>query len=218
MKNTVIFDMDGVIVDTEPVHHFAYRQHFCQLGIEVTDDMYAGFTGGSTKNIYDKLKAHFNLSQDTQELVEAKRSLFNDAFDNKEDLFLIDGVETLIRDLFGNGMQLILASSSARVTIERIFKRFGLHRYFSHIVSGEDFPKSKPDPAIFNEAVRLSGQAKENCIVIEDSTNGVKAAKAAGIFTVGYVSANSKLQDLSQADLVIRHFSELDFQKVKKLA
>jgi HAD superfamily hydrolase (TIGR01509 family) len=115
-------------------------------------------------------------------------------------------------------MQLILASSSARVTIERIFKRFGLHRYFSHIVSGEDFPKSKPDPAIFNEAVRLSGQAKENCIVIEDSTNGVKAAKAAGIFTVGYVSANSKLQDLSQADLVIRHFSELDFQKVKKLA
>jgi len=210
--------MDGVIVDTEPVHRFAYQQHFKQLGIEVDDRMYAGFTGGSTKNIYERLKAHFGLPHDAQSLVEAKRHLFNDAFDSKEDLFLLDGVEALIKDLHGNGMQLILASSSARVTIERIFSRFRLHRYFSHIVSGEDFPKSKPDPAIFNEAVRLSGQPKENCIVIEDSTNGVKAAKAAGIFTVGYISENSKLQDLSEADLVIRHFSELDFQKIRNLA
>jgi beta-phosphoglucomutase len=217
MVRTVIFDMDGVIVDTEPVHYHAYQQHFGALNIAVPDELYATFTGNSTRNVYQKLKEKFALEEEVEKLVDIKRALFNDAFDNKEDLFMLEGVEDLIKDLHVNGMQLVLASSSAKVTIDRIFKRFGLHQYFSHIVSGEDFPKSKPDPAIFTEAVRLSGMPKEECIVIEDSTNGIKAAKAAGIYCVGYDSAHSKLQDLSQADIVIRRFDELDFAKIRQL-
>ena len=102
-----------------------------------------------------------------------------------------------------------------KVTIDRIFRRFGLYQYFSHIVSGEDFPKSKPDPAIFIDAARLSGEPVEDCIVIEDPTNGIKAAKAAGIYTVGYDSFHSKMQDYSLADRVISHFSELDSAIIK---
>jgi beta-phosphoglucomutase-like phosphatase (HAD superfamily) len=102
------------------------------------------------------------------------------------------------------------------VTIERVFRRFGLHQYFSHIVSGEDFPKSKPHPAIFEHAVSLSISSKENCIVIEDSTNGVKAAKAAGILCIGYNSIHSKDQDLTLADVVVSHFDELNFVKVSQ--
>ena len=86
-----------------------------------------------------------------------------------------------------------------------------MHPYFSHIVSGEDFPNSKPHPAIFEFAASLSKAPKENCIVIEDSTNGVLAAKAAGIFCAGYNSIHSKLQDLSKADTVISHFDELNY-------
>lgn len=217
MKNTVIFDMDGVIVDTEPVHYFAYQQHFKALDIVVPDDMYATFTGNSTRNVYQKLKEWFVLEEEVENLVNTKRALFNDAFDTKQDLYLLDGVEALIRDLHANGMQLILASSSAKVTIDRIFRRFGLYPYFSHIVSGEDFPRSKPDPAIFIEAVRLSGETAERCVVIEDSTNGIKAAKAAGIYTIGYDSVNSKLQDYSQADMVIKYFGELNAMRIKNI-
>ncbi|MEO8515244.1 MAG: HAD family hydrolase [Flavobacterium sp.] len=217
MIQTVIFDMDGVIVDTEPVHHYAYHQHFKLLNIDISPEMYATFTGNSTKNIYQRLKETFDLEEDVLTLVQTKRNIFNDAFDSKIDLYLLDGVEDLIKELFANGIQLVLASSSAKVTIERIFKRFNLHQYFTHIVSGEDFPKSKPDPAIFNHAVFLSQTSKENCIVIEDSTNGIKAAKSAGIYCIGYDSVNSKLQDYSLADKVISHFNELNFEKIKTI-
>jgi HAD superfamily hydrolase (TIGR01509 family) len=214
MIQTVIFDMDGVIVDTEPVHHYAYHQYFKLLNIEVSPEMYASFTGKSTKNVFQNIKDHFGLTDDIEKLINTKRTLFNEAFDTKEDLFLLDGVEMLIKDLHSNNVQLILASSSSKVTIDRVFKRFNLHPYFSHIVSGEDFQKSKPDPAIFNHAVELSGKNKVNCIVIEDSTNGILAAKSAGLFCIGYNSINSKLQDYSKADLVINHFSELSYKMI----
>jgi HAD superfamily hydrolase (TIGR01509 family) len=217
MIKTVIFDMDGVIVDTEPVHSYAYFQHFAELNIDVSKDMFTSFMGNSTRNTFQKLKEIFPIEAEVEDLIQRKRTLFNDAFDNKEDLYLIEGVEQLIQDLNQNGMQLILASSAANVTIQRVFNRFNLHQYFTHIVSGEDFPDSKPHPAIFEHAASLSIAPKENCIVIEDSTNGIKAAKSAGIFCVGYNSENSKLQDLSLADVVVEYLDELNFERISKL-
>jgi len=203
--------MDGVIVDTELVHRYSYFKQFGELNIEVPEEMYTSFTGLSTRNTFQILKDYFNLEQEVEDLILRKRSIFNDAFDNKEDLSLLEGVENLIKDFHQNGMQLIVASSASKVTIDRVFKRFGLHQYFSHIVSGEDFPKSKPHPAIFLHAASLSIAPKENCIVIEDSTNGVKAAKAADIFCVGYNSFHSKDQDLALADVIINHFDEINY-------
>jgi HAD superfamily hydrolase (TIGR01509 family) len=216
MIQTVIFDMDGVIVDTELVHRYAYYKQFGELNIDVPEEMYTSFTGFSTRNTFQKLKEHFQLEQDVEDLIMRKRSIFNDAFDSKEDLTLLEGVENLIKDFHQNGMQLIVASSASNVTIDRVFRRFNLHQYFSHIVSGEDFPMSKPHPAIFLHAASLSIAPKENCIVIEDSTNGVKAAKAAGIFCVGYNSEHSKDQDLELADVIVNHFKELNFEIVSK--
>jgi HAD superfamily hydrolase (TIGR01509 family) len=178
--------------------------------------MYTSFTGLSTRNTFQKLKDHFDLFHDVEDLIQQKRNRFNDAFDTKEDLTLLNGVENLIKDLHQNGMQLIVASSASKVTIDRVFTRFNLHQYFSHIVSGEDFPQSKPHPAIFEHAASLSIAPKQNCIVIEDSTNGVKAANAAGIFCVGYKSFHSKDQNLATADFIIQDFNELNAETVSK--
>ncbi|WP_369764826.1 HAD family hydrolase [Flavobacterium sp. WC2429] len=216
MIQTVIFDMDGVIVDTEPVHRYAYFQQFGELQIDVTEEMFTSFTGNSTRNTFQKVKDIFQLENDVEDMIQRKRTIFNDAFDKKEDLELLVGVENLIKDFHQKGMQLILASSASKVTIERVFNRFKLHDYFTHIVSGEDFPNSKPHPAIFEHAASLSVAPKDNCIVIEDSTNGIKAAKAAGIFCVAYNSFHSKDQDLSEADVIINHFSDINFETVSQ--
>jgi HAD superfamily hydrolase (TIGR01509 family) len=209
--------MDGVIVDTEPVHRYAYFKQFEELNIEVSEEMYSSFTGFSTRNTFQTLKEQFLLPHEIEDLIQRKRSIFNDAFDTKADLELLEGVRTLIEDLHQNNIQLIVASSASKVTIDRVFTRFGLYKFFSHIVSGEDFPKSKPHPAIFEHAAYLSGVPRENCIIIEDSTNGVKAAKAAGIFCVGYTSVHSKDQNLIEADCIINHFNELNAALVKNI-
>jgi beta-phosphoglucomutase len=216
MIKTVIFDMDGVIVDTEPVHHHAYIRHFEELNIEVDDKMYNSFIGSSTKNIYKYIKEYFQLPHPTEELIGRKRELFNVAFEEATHLKLIDGVLDLIRDLHKNQIQLIVASSSAHVTINAIFKRFNLDQYFSYKVSGEDFPQSKPNPAIFNKAVELSGHQKNECIIIEDSANGIKAANAADVFVIGY-KGESLNQDYSLANKVISHFNEISFEEIQKI-
>ena len=215
MINTVIFDMDGVIVDTEPVHRYAYFKHFDELNVLVTDEMFATYTGNSTRNVFQKLKETFEINHEVEDLIQRKRAIFNDAFDTKEDLYLIDGVEHLIKNLHKNGFEIIVASSASKVTIDRVFKRFHLHQYFSHIVSGEDFPKSKPHSAIFEHAASLSKFLKNECIVIEDSWNGVEAAVNAGIFCVGYNSEHSKMQDISKANIVVNHFDELTIAQIK---
>ncbi|MBF9237509.1 HAD family hydrolase [Hymenobacter sp. BT683] len=214
MIRTVIFDMDGVIIDTEPLHHHAFFTQFAELGIAVSAAEYATFLGGSTRNVFQRLKAEFGLPQDVESLLLRKRELFNKSFDEDAGLDLLPGVRGLIEDLRANDVQLVLASSASKATIARVFRRFELGPYFTHLVSGEDFERSKPDPAIFRHAAALAETPTAECIVIEDSANGVSAAKAAGIYCVGYASPHSAGQDLHHADRIIQHFSELTAQEI----
>ncbi len=215
MIRTVIFDMDGVIIDTEPIHHHAFFTQFAELGIAVSDELYASFLGSSTRNVFQRLKQEFALAQEVPALLQRKRELFNQAFDTDAGLDLLPGVRALIQDLREHDVQLVLASSASKATIARVFNRFGLGPYFSHIVSGEDFVQSKPNPAIFLHAAELAQTPVSECIVIEDSANGVAAAKAAGIYCVGYASPHSAGQDLRLADRVIRDFSEMSATEIQ---
>lgn len=217
MIKTVIFDMDGVLVNSEPLHHEVSLVQFKNLNIEVSDDVFATFTGNSNKMIYQKLKDKFQLQQEIEELVLDKNNLFIEAFDKKEDLHLMPGVKDLIIDLHKNGIQLIVASSSEMAIINKVFKRFDLDQYFTHKVSGEDFPESKPNPAIFLKAASYSKAPIEECLIIEDSTNGIKAAKAAGIFCIAYKSEGVDSQDQSLADVIVYDYKDLDFERIKNI-
>ncbi len=205
----VLFDMDGVIIDSELLHKKAYYETFVSLGLEVSEELYKTLTGSSTINAFQKLVAHFDLEEDPNELVLQKRKRYVDFFENDPTLHLVNGVEDIIKYFYDKGLTLVLASSSAMVNIDRVFNRFDLNQYFTAKISGADLKESKPHPEIFEKAAILGNTPKENCIVIEDSDNGVKAAKDAGIFVFGYRNPMAADQTLEHADVIITDFGEL---------
>ena len=123
----VLFDMDGVIVDTEPLHKQAYFLMFTKVGIEVSQELYNSYTGQSTLEICKDLVKKFNLSYQATELVAYKRAFFKELFfSDTNDLQLLDGVLDLIKNYYNNGITLVLASSASMVTINNVFNKFDL--------------------------------------------------------------------------------------------
>jgi HAD superfamily hydrolase (TIGR01509 family) len=217
MLKAVIFDMDGVIIDSEPLHYNAYHKMFNDINIEVSDQLYESFTGKSTINICKQLCDIFKLTEKPETLVSLKRKHFEYIFENDKSFNLIEGVLDLIKDYHANGLTLVLGSSASMAGIERVFNRFDLNKYFKVKLSGADLKASKPHPEIFIKSVEASNFKAEECIVIEDSTNGIEAANAAGVFSVGFDSVHSKNQDYSRANLVIKDFKEISYKNIEKL-
>lgn len=210
----VLFDMDGVIVDTEPLHRKAYFKTFNELEIEVSEDLYTSFTGASTKRVCETLINEFNLNHTHEGIANIKRTYFKDYFYNDDDFDLIPGVKKLIEHYHENGIRLILASSATMMTINMVFEKFGLAKYFSGKISGADLKESKPHPEVFLLAAEMAGEPVENCMVIEDSTNGILAAHRANIFCAAYKSEHSKNQDYTLANIVASDYSELELDKI----
>ncbi|MDC1456941.1 HAD family phosphatase [Flavobacteriaceae bacterium] len=217
MLKAVIFDMDGVIVNSEPLHHLAYKKMFEEFKLDVSNSLYESFTGQSTYSICEQLCEIFDLKVDANSLVLSKRKHFKIIFENDSSFEMIDGAMNLIKDYFENNLTLVLASSASMTNIERIFKKFDLNKFFKAKISGADLKESKPNPEIFIKVAQLAGFKKEECIVIEDSTSGIAAAKSAQIYCVGYDSLNSKNQNYDKANLVINNFKEIQFDKISKL-
>lgn len=217
MLKAVIFDMDGVVIDSEPLHHKAYHKMFDDVNIEVSNAFYESLTGQSTINVCKRVKDAFNLKETPETLMAIKRKHYEYIFDNDKEFDLIDGVLDLIKNYHANGLTLVLGSSASMPSIERIFERFNLNKYFKAKLSGADLKASKPHPEIFINSAKASGFNPSECVVIEDSTNGIAAANAANIFCVGFDSVHSKNQDYTNADVTIKDFNEIYYSKLKAL-
>ena len=122
-----------------------------------------------------------------------------------------------IQDYHSNDVKLVVASSASMLGIKQIFERFDLNQYFSAKFSGADLKKSKPHPEIFIKAAESTGFSKSECLVIEDSTNGIKAAHSAGIYCVGFKSPHSSHQDYALANKIITSFEEISYSKIANI-
>lgn len=217
MFKAILFDMDGVIVNTEPLHYEAYKHMFDQVNVEISDDLYKTFMGKSTVEICQWICDEYKLPLAADTLVQLKRDHFKKVFDTSDKLKLIDGVFDLIKHYHDQGLTLVLASSASMLNINRIFERFDLDRYFVAKLSGADLKASKPHPEIFINAAIASGFERHECVVIEDSTNGIKAAHDAGIYCVGFNSPFADEQDFRLANTVIDSYKEIYYDKLKTL-
>ena len=216
MLKAIIFDMDGVLVNSEPLHRKAYFNMFEEFNLNVSNSLYESFTGKSTSAICKELCEIFDISISHEKLILSKRKHFKTIFDNDPEFQMIDGALSLIKNYFYHNLTLIVASSASMTNINRIFKKFDLDKFFKAKISGADLKESKPNPEIFIKAAKLSGFSKSECIVIEDSTNGIIAAKSAEIFCIGFNSPNSKNQNYNEADLITNDLNEIVFSKISE--
>jgi beta-phosphoglucomutase family hydrolase len=210
----VIFDMDGVIIDSEPFHFEVNKRLFAALGITVSTGEYEGFIGVSNTAMWTAIKAKHGLVQSVKDLV-ALQVDGNIDFMNSGRVDCVPGVLDLINGLKKERFLLGLASSSPYTIIEMVLNRFGIRSVFDCVVSGEDFKNGKPAPDIFLKTAQVLNVPPAQCVVIEDATHGVQAAKAAGMKCIGFNNPNSPGQDLAPADMVVGDLKELSVQRIR---
>jgi beta-phosphoglucomutase len=206
----VIFDMDGVIIDSEPLYLTLNKELFKTLQIQVDEDMLHSFIGGAAKRKWGILKEKFLLIQNVEELLQLENDTFSkQKWDFKQ--ILKPEVIPLLEKLKMQKIPVALASSSGMSRINAVLEQCELGTYFDVIVSGENFERSKPYPDIFLHTAEKLGVPNENCIVIEDSYNGLTAAKKADMYCIGVRHKQIKM-DLAQADRIVDSLSEIQIK------
>ncbi|WP_041444645.1 HAD family hydrolase [Syntrophobotulus glycolicus] len=210
MVKAVIFDMDGVIIDSEPIHFVSDQMTLQDYGVEITNEELSKYVGISNPVMWSELREKYGLAAAVEELL-AKQMYYKKLLFGGRELQCIEGIESLLRNLKHSGLKIGLASSSPREFIEIIINNLGLAGYFEAVVSGEEVERSKPAPDVFLRAAELLKVNPSDCMVIEDSEHGVKAAKAAGMKCIGYLNTNSGQQDLRLADKMVSSLKDIDF-------
>ncbi|MFW5823021.1 MAG: HAD family hydrolase, partial [Tangfeifania sp.] len=201
--DAVIFDMDGVLVNSEPFYVEVEQTNFRQLGLTISEEEHQTYQGTATDRMWQLIKERHGIEHPVNKLVEMTNNLVTPYFSSLESMNPMPGVKNLIEKLKEKKIPLALASSSYADVIEIILQKTGLKKYFDVVVSSQMTGASKPEPDIFLLAAKKLKAEPENCLVIEDSKNGIAAAKAAGMFCVAFAGPGSELQDQSQADLIV---------------
>ena len=206
--NYIIFDMDGVLLDSEPMHQEIIYEVFQLKGIPFDKAYIQTLTGMSAFPMWEKVKRDAQRTESVEELMQFHRDYFFKRLPEMK-VPLVPHVKDVLEKFKNEGKHLSLASSSGRKLIDIFTQQTNIAHYFEVIMSGDDVQYSKPNPEIFLKVAQWYGLPATQFTVIEDSTNGVKAAKSAGMQCVGFQNPLSGGQDLSQADLLIHSMQEL---------
>lgn len=180
---TIIFDMDGLLVDSEPLWKLAEKKVFGNYGLQLTDDLLRQVMGFRLSEVVQYWYRYqpwenFNAEQTEREIIEYMIEAI------QTHAQALPGVREVLEQYASAGYKLAVASSSAMVLIETVVKKLGIASYFELLYSAEFEPYGKPHPGIFIHAAHKLNTASHQCVVLEDSINGVVAGKAARMFCV----------------------------------
>ncbi|MBF0545804.1 MAG: HAD family phosphatase [Candidatus Riflebacteria bacterium] len=217
MNKAVIFDMDGVLADTEPAYIEVNRKFLTSSGIDFSNLDYSEFIGMAAPRMWSRLKEMFLLPQSLEWLIANEKNNFFSYIQQLSFLAPIPGIPETLRQLRSEQIKIGLASSSFRKNIDQILKKTELNSFFEKITSGEEVENGKPAPDIFLLAAQKLNIQPNFCLVIEDSNNGVQAAVKAGMTCVGFRNPTSENQDLSVAKLLIDDFSQNSIEAIFEL-
>lgn len=206
----VIFDMDGVIIDSQSIHFEVDMQTLKELGCSISVEELEKYAGATNEYVFTDIKKNYNIDKSVEEIIKYKVEMVKKRI-IQSDLEPMEGIKEILIELKNKNIPAAIASSSPKDLISVVISKFKLENYFKYIVSGEDVKNGKPSPEIYIKTAKKLEISPEYCTVIEDSRNGVLAAKAAGMNCIGFRNINSGNQDLSKADIVVKSLLEIKF-------
>ncbi len=210
----VLFDLDGLLVDSEPLHCRAYQQIFSKYGISITDEEYYLELSTRGTAMSEICRRFGNPDADPQAIIDEKIEVYLELV-NRE-LRLMPGSDEVVR-MLGKEFTVVLASASRRVFVDSILKKFGLEKEFRRIFTGSEVSKRKPDPEIYIYASEQMGIKPESCVVLEDAEKGVLAAHAAGMRCIAIPNVYNKGGDYSKATLIVNGIREVTPELIRSL-
>jgi beta-phosphoglucomutase family hydrolase len=211
----VIFDLDGTLLDNNDVHLKAWKQYLKEHKKQISDEDFKKNISGRTnkdaiEHIYQKEMTEDEASEYYLEKEEIYRKMY------ESDIAPITGLQAFLEELHKHKVAMAIATSGIQVNIDFMFHHVPIKKYFKKIVNSGDVSKGKPDPEIFLKAAEALHIPTENCIIFEDSIAGVRAGKSAGMKVVALTTTHTP-EELKEADLVIKDYNEIDFERLLSL-
>ncbi len=209
--------MDGVLINSEDLYNEYGYKFFKNLVPDVDVEFLDSFRGTATRYLVRAMVEKHNITMIPEDkLLKMLDEGGNLIYTQNPKLKLCNGVLEWLEYFYKNNYKMTIASSTITDNIDVVVERFNLQKYFKNYIGGNMVKKTKPEPEIFLKAAELLGLKPEECLVIEDSTNGLKAAKAAGCKAIGYLYEGQNPQDLSLADIVFDKFGEDKISMLEK--
>ncbi len=216
MIRAVIFDMDGLMVDSEPLHYQIRNEVLRTLGHQMNMQVEAKILGRSLREVETIIKEEFNLNESIEWLMEENEKIFLERM--KTELKLRALVSELVRMLAEKDIKMAVASSQQPEYVNWAVEYFGFKSYFSVVLTGADVRgRSKPDPTIFLKTAEKLRVEPSDCLVLEDSVNGVLAGKGAGMKVIAvYDSHFNKPEDYPMANRVVSSLKEVNWELISE--
>jgi len=206
-KKAVLWDMDGVIADSNSFHFTAWQETFAKRGVNFTKEDFTKLFGTRNDFIIRKVLGEGLPEKDIGPIAQEKEISFRQKA--KGNIKPLPGVIRLLEAIKRGNFKLALVSSAPKENIDLLTSELNIGGYFNCIVSGHEVAESKPDSQIYLSAAEKLGAQPENCVVIEDSPLGIKAAKAAGMRCLAVANTHPK-KDLKGADKVVNSLEDMD--------
>ncbi len=215
LLEAVVFDFDGVIVDT-PTYYFKHmREYFRKRSSGVTDEDIEHIIGHTFQKKLDFINAKYGLKVGCDEFLAEIGPAMNAEMDRLVKLDL--ELHRLLRELRACKIRAAIASNNSPETINFFLEKFGIREFFRPIVTIRDVQEPKPDPETYQKALLALGAKARDCIAIEDTVIGVESAKRAGMRCIAIPNKFTSKHNFAEAGLVVKSFRGLDVEKLQRL-
>lgn len=207
-NHAVIFDIDGVLVDSYDAHYLSWKQLAENYGRTCSESEFADQFGRTTREVLEAQWADANLDEaDYRRLDDEKEELYRQII--AAEFPEMPHASALIHNLHRIGWHIALGSSGPVENVNLAIEKLGIQDQIQAAISGNDVSRGKPDPEVFLSAADRMQVPAKNCVVIEDATHGIDAARSAGMKSIGFVSRGRTKEELEAADLLIDHLDQV---------